>query len=443
MAQAAAYAQLLSTAPGSGGFKMPYATRCLLVITAIFLLLGPRAASGLSIYDVIMLSQNRYEAENIVDIILTTGSAFTLTATDVVYLKTTGMSDSVVQAMIITVPPAESQEETNSTGNIDWLNVTLEDLLLLANSEVSDAVILTFIRTRERAFTMGASEIGKLYESGLSDVVIQYLLHSESIAIDDPAGYYEPPTGSTDNYPLTMEPYPKTVTSNRYPSDIPFYTYPRYYYEPSFFIGFSGIHHTLLEHHHVRLHHQREEHHVGLHHGNDHDIGLDDNRKGQYREEHHSGLHREREHHVGLHDNDEGQHIGLHHLTPEHVPKYHSVNNSSTHATGISKSPGMTNSVIEQSGTNVKKTNGRVIGHVDNQSAGRGFDSQVHRVSGNRLVRNSSHATNRKSTHTKQSPRTPRTARHHEKSSRSYSGHSTSRTSTNSRGHDSARIKRQ
>lgn len=425
---------------------MPYATRCLLVIIAIFSLLGPRVASGLSIYDVIMLTQNRYEAENIVDIILTTGSAFTLTATDVVYLKTTGINDSVVQAMLVAVPPTESQEaETDSTGNMDWLNVTLEDLVMLADSEVSEPVILTFIRTRKRAFTMGASEIVKLYEAGLSDTAIQYLLLSESIAIDDPADYDEPSTGSTDHYPpaIAMEPYPKTATSNRYPSDVPFYAYPRYYYEPSIFIGFRGIHHTLLEHHHIRLHHQREEHHVGLHHGNDHNIGLDDNRKGQYREEHHSGLHREREHHIGLHDNEEGQHVGLHHLTPVHVPKYHSVNNSNAHTAGISKSRRMTNSVIEQGGRNVKKTSGPGISHDDNPSVGRGFNSQVHRVGGNKLVSNSSQATNRNSTRTKLSPTAPRTTRHRERSSRGYGGRSKNRTSTNSRSHDGARVKPQ
>ncbi|MCZ6502481.1 MAG: hypothetical protein O6945_08195 [Gammaproteobacteria bacterium] len=416
---------------------MPYAIRCLLVITAIFLLLGPRTASGLSIYDVIMLSQNRYEAENIVDIILTTGSAFTLTATDVVYLKNTGISDSVVQAMLVAVPPTESQEaETDSMGNMDWLNVTLEDLLMLADSEVSEAVILSFIKTRKRAFTMDASEMVKLYDAGLSDVVIQYLLVSESITIDDPADYYEPPTVSTDNYPITMEPYPRTVTSNRYPPDVPFYAYPRYYYEPSIFVGFGRIHHTLLRHHHVRLHHQREGHHLGLHHRNDHNIGLNDNRKVQNREEHHSGLHRKREHHVGLHDIEEGQHIDLHHLTPKHVSKYHSVNNSNARTPGIRKIRRMANSVIERSGRNITKTNGPGISHDDNQSAGRGFNSQVHRVGGNKLVSKSSHATNRTST----SPTAPRTTRHREKGSRGYGGRSTSRASTNSKSHDSAPI---
>ena len=395
---------------------MPYTTKCLLVITAIFSLLGPSAASGLSIYDVIMLSQGKYEADNIVDIILTTGSAFTLTTTDVVYLKTIGMSDSVVQAMIIAVPLADSQEEKiTSTGDMDWLNVTMEDLLLLADSEVSDAVILTFIGARKKAFTMGASEIVTLYESGLSDVAILYLQLSESIAIDDPAGHYEPPIGLSDNYPTTMEPFPKTVTSNRYPSDVPFYAYPRSYYEPSIFIGFGGLHPTLLEHHRVRLQHQRKEHHVGSHHVSDHDVGLDDIRKGQPKERHHSGLHRDREHHVGLHENEEGQHIGLHHLTPKHGRKHHNVSNSDRHTAGISKKHRITNSVIDQSGRSVRKANGQGISHDKKQSAGRGLNSKVRRVGGNKLASNISPATSRSRTYTSQIPTAAHIIRNHEK----------------------------
>ena len=436
---------------------MPYANRCLLVITALFSLLVPRAASGLSIYDVIMLSQNRYEAENIVDIIRTTGSAFTLTATDVVYLKTTGISDSVVQAMLVAVPPAESQEaETNSTGNKDWLNVTLDDLLLLANGEVSDAIILSFIRTRETAFIVGAREIVKLREAGLSDEAIQYLLLSENIAMDSPADYYDPPP--MGHYPpaVTLAP---TVTSNRYRSAELFDAYPRHYSQT--FI--------VIEHHHVGLHDQREEHHVdlrhgndhniglgnhgkdqhseehhvGLHHGNDHNIGLEDNGKGQPREEHHVGLHHEREHHVGLHDGGKGQHIGLHHLTPGHTSKYHSVNNSNTHRTSINKSQSITNdrghSVIGQRGHNAKETNGQGISHNRSQRAGYSFNRQVHRGSGNKSGPSSSQTINRNKAHTSQSPAAPRTARPSEEGSRD---RSTSRTSTHSMSHDSARLLR-
>ena len=273
-----------------------------------------------------MLSQNRYEAENIVDIIRTTGSAFTLTATDVVNLKTEGISDAVVQAMLVNVPPAESQAaEADSTA--DWLNVTLEDLLLLADNEVSDSVILSFIRTRERSFSVGASEIAKLREAGLSNVAIQYLQLAEGNATDGPLVYY-PPTVSIDDYPpIISVPYPETATSNRYPSSEPFYDYPVYYYRPFVFVGYGGKRHKLHDHQHVGLHHAGEEHHVGPHHDSDH--------------------------HDGQHDSGDGQHSGLHHITSEHTGKHHSVSDFNTLRTSVDKSQSMTNdlgnSVIEQS----------------------------------------------------------------------------------------------
>ena len=393
---------------------MAYITRCLLVITAIFSLVGPRAVSGLSIDDVIMLSQNRYKAENIVDIILTTGSAFTLTATHVVHLKTVGVSDSVVQAMLVVVPPQSRAAETDSTGNTDWLNVTLQDLLLLADSEVSDAVILSFIRSRETAFTVGASEIVKLREAGLSDVAIQYLfLQSKTIA--DPVGYYEPPTGSVKYYPpaISMETYPETITLNRYSSAVPFYAYPRYYYGPSVFIRFGRVQHTLLDQYHVGLHHHRGKHQVGLHH--------------------------RRDHYVGLHDNGKGQHIGLHHLAPEHIRKHHSVNNSNTHRPGINKSHSMNNdrghSAIRKSGPNVKENNGPEISRNRNQSADHGFNRHVLRRSGNKSGASNDHTIKRNSARiASKSPTVSRTTHHSVKNaSQAYSGRSISRTSTHKR----------
>ncbi len=93
--------------------KTPYATICLLVITAIFSLLVPRMVSGLSVYDVIMLSNGGYEADDIVALIETTGSAFELTATDVVRLKRAGVNETVIQAMLVAVPP-EPQKNGNS-----------------------------------------------------------------------------------------------------------------------------------------------------------------------------------------------------------------------------------------------------------------------------------------------------------------------------------------
>ena len=282
-----------------------------------------------------MLSKNGYKAENIVDIILTTGSAFTLTAQDVVYLKGTGISDSVVQAMLVAISQVESHESDNATSNAGFLDVTLEDLLVLANNEVSNAVIISFIKSREKAFTLGANEIAELRKAGLSDITIQYLLLSESIAIDNPAsGTYQQ---LFDNYsPVTMtEPYPEFVTSNHYSTE-PFYAYPAYYYQPYVFFGPIGIQPPLPKHHHAGLPQRGEKFHVGLHHGADHKIAFDDRLPGQ---EHHSGFHLKEEHHVGIHDSGDDQHIGVHHLSPEHAVKHHSPNDSDPHQTSINKGP--------------------------------------------------------------------------------------------------------
>ena len=84
----------------------------LLVVAAILALILPRIVYSLSIYDVIMLSQKGYEANDIVALIETTGSAFDLTAKDVTRLKEAGVSETVIQAMLAVVL-LEPQENTN------------------------------------------------------------------------------------------------------------------------------------------------------------------------------------------------------------------------------------------------------------------------------------------------------------------------------------------
>ena len=83
-----------------------------LVVAAILALTVPRMVYSLSIYDVIMLSQKDYEADDIIALIETTGSAFDLTAKDVTRLKEAGVSEAVIQAMLAVVL-LEPQENTN------------------------------------------------------------------------------------------------------------------------------------------------------------------------------------------------------------------------------------------------------------------------------------------------------------------------------------------
>ena len=392
-----------------GPRKIPFVARCLLVISTIFSLLAPPAVSGLSIYDFITLSQNKYKVENIVDIILTTGSAFTLTATDVVYLKYASVDDPVVQAMLIVVPPASQETETDPISNTDWLNVTMEDLLILADNEVSDAVILSFIKTRKRTFTLGASEIEKLREAGLDDVAIQSLL-SESKVMDDPVNYDGSPSVSMEYYPpaISTGPYTETVILGRYPSVIPFDVYPRYYYGPSIFIGFSSRNRTLFNHHRAGSHHNGKKHHAGLH--------------------------PRRDHHIGPHDIGEDQHAGQHHLTPEHNRKYHNVKNRNTQLTSVNKIHSVNNDrnhgITGQSGHKIKKTNRPGIIHNNRQSADHNFNRHILHRKENKSGGSSTATINRNSAHTaSKNPTVSRTTLYSTKVGRNYSGRSVNRES--------------
>jgi len=110
------------------------------------------------------------------------------------------------------------------------LKVTLDDLLLLAESRVSAKTILAFIEPREITFTLGTEEIAKLRKAGFSEEFIQYLLAKSRQAGLTYNQYIKPP--------------------------VP-YSYPGYYYGPSLYLGFGGVHHALFDHHFVGLHQAR------------------------------------------------------------------------------------------------------------------------------------------------------------------------------------------
>ena len=84
----------------------------LLLVAAILALTVPRIVYSLSIYDVIILSQKGYEADDVIALIETTGSAFDLTAKDVTRMKDAGVSETVIQAMLAVVL-LHPQENTN------------------------------------------------------------------------------------------------------------------------------------------------------------------------------------------------------------------------------------------------------------------------------------------------------------------------------------------
>jgi hypothetical protein len=66
-------------------------------------------ASAVSIYDVIELSRQDFSDNEVVNIIRTTGSAFELAAEDIPRLKKLGVSETVIQAMLLTTPDESTE----------------------------------------------------------------------------------------------------------------------------------------------------------------------------------------------------------------------------------------------------------------------------------------------------------------------------------------------
>ena len=248
--------------------------------------------------------------------------------------------------------------------NAGHLNVTLNDLLLLAESGVSNKTILAFIEPRKITFTLDAKEIAKLRKAGLSEEVIQYLLAKSRQAGLTYNQYINPPV-----------PYP--------------YPYPGYYYGPSLYLGFGGGHHALFDHHFVSLHHAAP---------------------------HHTGLHRGTPFHVAHSRSTGGHHIG-------HTSQF-AVGSGSTHSTSINSShnTGRGHSILGRkshhtSGSSAQST--RSSRHDSNRSHGtlgrsshntsgigalisRHHSNRSHNIQGHSSHHTSSsraHSTNRRSSH--------------------------------------------
>ena len=69
--------------------------------------------------------------------------------------------------------PAFSQEST----------VSFDDMVLLAQSDIADQTIMTFLRYRQLDFVLDATSIQRLRAAGVSDDIIRYLLEQDATAI--------------------------------------------------------------------------------------------------------------------------------------------------------------------------------------------------------------------------------------------------------------------
>ena len=121
------------------------------------------------------------------------------------------------------------------------LEVSLEDLTLLAASDMSDETILVFLEPRELGFELDPEAIAHLRQQGVSDEVIRYLLEKTVAPKEGDAGVVY-------------------VSAGRYP--------PRYYvlhygHDPFPYFGAAILGHWTHGFHRV-VHHLAGGHHFGI-----------------------------------------------------------------------------------------------------------------------------------------------------------------------------------
>ncbi len=121
------------------------------------------------------------------------------------------------------------------------LEVSLEDLTLLAESDLSDETILVFLEPRELRFELDPEAIAHLRQQGVSDEVIRYLLEKTDAPKDRDEGVVYVSAG----------PYP------------PRYYLPHYAHELFPYFGATILWHWTHGYHRV-AHHLAGGHHFGV-----------------------------------------------------------------------------------------------------------------------------------------------------------------------------------
>jgi hypothetical protein len=183
----------------------------------------------------------------------------------------------VLFSLVLVIPAAAA----------DRRQVSLEDLTLLAESDISDQTILAFLGTRELEFQLDSETIARLRQQGVSEEVIRYLLERTDTRNDrvDRVEY------------VSADPYP------------PRYYVPYYGYEVFPYFGAAILWHWTYGFHWVG------DHFVGGHH-----LGVYGGHSASHGARHYGG-------HSGSHGARHYASAG--HLVGEHRSRSHS---SSGHA---------------------------------------------------------------------------------------------------------------
>ncbi len=278
----------------------------------LFSLWLPGIVLALGTEDVVRLHASGYTDDEINEVLSATRAEFLLSARDVVYLSQSGVSDPIVQGMLVALPMQPVNGDATLAAEPVRLLFTQEDLQLLAVNQISEPVVVTFIETRDMAFTLDTERLTALRQSGLGLDALQVLVEKSAANVSVPlappvvAGTGEPAPyfyGRSGREPITyIDPYAVTYVGtptvylqggmfspwygyDYYPGFAPQYV--SYYSYPYQWSGFYG--HSFYcprDHHGGHGHHDWNDHgwnrHDRDHDGNDnhHDNDNDNDGRG-------------------------------------------------------------------------------------------------------------------------------------------------------------------
>ncbi len=180
--------------------------------------------------------------------------------------------------------------------------VSFDDVLLLAQSGISDRTIMTFLNIRRLDFVLDAEGILQLREAGVSEDIIQYLLN-----------YAYAPISASPTYDI-----PISYNTG----------YPSYYYSTRL-VGRTAFSLGWYDHHYFGLSHSTAQlgHAVGITVG--HGLGLSGGHISRFGGVNHLGV--SRGHSIG--------HGGINHLS---LSRGHSIGHGTTHGHSRGHSGGHT-----------------------------------------------------------------------------------------------------
>lgn len=201
------------------------------------------SAFALGTEDVVRLHASGYTDDEINEVLSATQSEFLLSARDVVYLSQSGVGDPVVQNMLVALPLQPVNDDATAEAKPVRLLFTQEDLQLLAENHIPDPVVVTFIESRDMAFTLDTARLTALRDSGLGLDALQVLVEKSAANVSVPlAPPPAPPVvaGGGDSPSYFYGRSGNSLTSYSAPSYGTYYDVPSVYMQNTTFYPWYG-----------------------------------------------------------------------------------------------------------------------------------------------------------------------------------------------------------